>query len=595
MSNFKFNKKHFKRRLNRQQRQFEDMSLQAEQSIERHVYKRFDRLMPVRNFVIGWVGLVVLLIAAVVAQNIGLSSYYQTLTPTPGGIFIEGSQGIYSNANPIYATTDPDNTISSLIFAGLFKNGPDGSLLPNLASSYSVDTTGKVYTVHLKPNLTWQDGVPLTSKDVAFTINTIENPDADSPLFSSWSGVSVTTPNPMTVVFKLPDVLASFPYELTVGIIPQHILGNIPVSSLSSNDFNSIHPVGAGPFAWQSIVVNNASDPDNQEIQITLKPFANYNGGAPKIDQFIEQVYASQDQLVNDFKSKNITAMEAVTPPPDSVQAAKNVYKTNFLLRAENMVFFKTTAGVLADQQVRNALVDGANVPAIIAKLGYSTVPVVEPLLKGQLGYNPSYAQSNYDPTVANQILQKDGWALNSKGLRFKQNQTLTFTITAADTVENQQVTQALINQWKKIGASVNVQLMQPNDFSQAVSTHDYDSILTSISIGKDPDVFVYWDSSQADIRSAYRLNLSEFSNSTADLALEGGRTRLLPALRVAKYQPFLAAWQQQSPSLGLYQPRLLYLSHVPINNLDISTLTNASDRFYNVQNWEVKEAKTTD
>jgi ABC-type transport system substrate-binding protein len=259
------------------------------------------------------------------------------------------------------------------------------------------------------------------------------------------------------------------------------------------------------------------------------------------------------------------------------------------------MVFFKTSSGVLSDSSVRQALVYGANVPNIISNLGYQTVPVREPLLIGQLAYNPTYLQAGYNQVDANNTLNSDGW-IYAKGQQYrsKSNQQLSFTLTAENSTENQMVTSKLQKDWKKIGVKMNLQLLDPIDFQDALSLHNYDAVLAGISIGVDPDVFVYWDSSQADIRSANRLNLSEYKNPTADTSLEAGRTRLGPALRVIKYQPFLQAWQQDNPALGLYQPRLLYLTNGKVGGLDNEMLTIPTDRFNNVQNWEIQEAKVT-
>ena len=227
------------KRLRQGQRQVEDIGSQAEESIDRHLFKRFDRLLPVKRFIAIWVGLMTILLIAVLSQLLSLSGYFQSLKPVPGGIYSEGLVGSFTNANPIYATSDADQTVSSLIFSGLLKTNNQGNLVGNLASSYTVDTTQKVYTVHLKPNLTWQDGRPLTANDVVFTFKTIQDPDAQSPLFSSWQGIKVSAPNSQTVVFKLPDVLASFPYELTTGILPEHILAKVPASDLRSAAFNT--------------------------------------------------------------------------------------------------------------------------------------------------------------------------------------------------------------------------------------------------------------------------------------------------------------------------------------------------------------------
>ena len=98
----------FRRRLRKGQQQVEDLGQQAEQHIEQHFFRRFSRLAPVKRFVIGWVLLVCLLIGALVTQNFLLSGYYQTLAAVPGGIYNEGVLGTFTNANPIYATSDVD-------------------------------------------------------------------------------------------------------------------------------------------------------------------------------------------------------------------------------------------------------------------------------------------------------------------------------------------------------------------------------------------------------------------------------------------------------------------------------------------------------
>lgn len=584
----------FRRRLRKGQRQVEDLGQQAEQQIEQHLFRRFDRLAPIKRFLAGWLGLVLLLIGGLIIQNLSLSGYYQTLGPIPGGIYNEGLEGRFTNANPLYATSDADATVSRLVFAGLFTYNEQGNLTGVLASGYDVDAHGTTYTVRLKPHLTWQDGRPLTSSDVVFTYQMIQNPDAESPLRSSWQGITVTAPNPLTVVFKLPNALAAFPYNLTNGIVPRHLLMHIPPSDLRSADFNTVHPVGAGPFSWQAIAVTGAGDPSNTAEQIALAPFAGYAGGAPKLQKFVVQVFASRNQLVHAFQGGQLTAVEGLNDPPAALLNARSVMQHSLLLRAENMVFFRTSAGVLADANVRQALVRAADVPNIIAGLGYPTRAVREPLLTGQIGYDPSLTQAAFNPKAARQLLDADGWAAGANGLRSKAGKPLAFSLSAADTAEDRLVTGKLRTQWRAVGVQLQVQLQDPADFQSTLAYHSYDAVLYGISIGSDPDVFAYWDSSQADIRSNSRFNLSEWKNAAADTALESGRTRRDPALRVIKYKPFLQAWQQDAPALGLYQPRLLYVTNGPVAGLGDQAINTVTDRFDNVQNWEIREARVT-
>jgi peptide/nickel transport system substrate-binding protein len=582
-----------RRRLHLGQRQVEDLSQQAEQNIDKHLFRRFDRLYKVRRFVISWLCLMVILIIGVSTQTYLLSGYYQKLEPVPGGIYNEGVVGTFTTANPLYATNDVDSTVSHLVFSSLMNYNSQNQLVGELASGYHSDAKGTTYTINLKSNLTWQDGQPLTASDVAFTYHLIQNPDAQSPLISAWQGITVTAVNPTTITFKLTTPLASFPSDLTNGIVPQHLLQNVPVSELRSATFNTSDPIGAGPFQWQTIAVSG-NDPTNAEEQISLVPFNGFVNGGPKLQDFVIHAYASSDQLTKDFSAGQLTGAEGLNVVTPRLKSVPSLEVHNPILTAGVYSFFKTTAGVLADQNVRTALVEAVDTTKIISNLSYPTTAVNEPLLEGQLGYNPAYKQPAYNPTTAAALLTQNGWLPGANGIRSKAGQKLSFTLTVDNNPEYLKDAAQLQAYWKKVGANVSIQTLADADFSSTLQNHEYDAILYGISIGNDPDVFVYWDSSQADVRSTSRLNLSEFKNTAADESLEEGRTRLDAQLRVLKYQPFLKAWQQQLPALGLYQPRLLYLTNGPVFGLDSKIINSNTDRFSNVQNWEINEAKVT-
>lgn len=591
---FKLLKLRLRRRLHLEEKRAEDLSQQAAVGIERYFFRRLGRLHRVRRRVILWVALIVVAIVATSFQAYLLSDDYQTLKPVPGGIYNEGVLGTFTTANPIYAVSDIDTTVSNLIFASLFKYNDQNQLVGDLASSYSVNSEGNIYTVHLKPNLTWQDGKPLTSSDVAFTYNLIENPNAQSPLFNSWQKIKVSTDGPTTVIFNLPDALSSFPEDLTNGILPEHLLANVPADEMRSAPFNFSDPIGSGPFTWTDISVSGNS-PTNAEEQIELRPFNNYVGGQPKLQDFVVHGYANQDELVQAFNAGQLNGAEGLQEVPTSISNNKENVIDNFLLTAGVYTFFKTTSGVLSDQTVRTSLIQGANVASIIAKLNYPTKAVTEPLLDGQLAYNSQYAQPSYNPATAASSLTQDGWVMANDGFRYKNGHQLSFNLTLPNTPEYLMVASQLKKDWGQLGANVILTPEAPGDFSNALQSHTYDSILYGISIGVDPDVFVYWDSSQALANSPTRFNLSEWQDATADESLQEGRTRSDPALRVIDYQNFLSEWQKQSPALGLYQPRLLYITHGPVFGLSPGTINSNTDRFNNVVNWEIDEARVTD
>jgi peptide/nickel transport system substrate-binding protein len=590
----RFLKMRFRRRLRRGRQQVGDLGNQTEQGFEQHFVRRLNHLSPVRRFVAGWLLLLVLLIGGLIAQTFLLSNYFQTLKPVPGGIYNEGMLGTFTNANPLFAASNVDSSVSKLLFAGLFTYDSKNHLTGQLASSYGVSDDGTTYTVHLKPHLTWQDGQPLTSADVLFTYQTIQNADTQSPLQSSWSGITVAAPDARTVTFKLPDPLASFPYNLTNGIVPKHLLDKIAPADLRSADFNTVRPIGAGPFELQAIKVTG-NDPNTAQEQIALLPFDKYEGGKPKLQEFVARIYASRDDLVKAFKGGQLNGAEGLDSVPAALKDMSSMQVHSPLLTAATMAFFKTSDGVLSDQKVRGALVRATDTSGIIKSLGYATHPVNEPLLSGQLGYNPAYAQPKFDAAAARQILDADGWKVGKNGLRSKDGKPLQFTLTAADSPESASVSRQLQRQWRTVGVNVQLLLQNSGDFQNALTYHNYDAVLYGIAIGPDPDVFVYWDSSQADIRASNRLNLSEYKSSQADLSIESGRTRLNPTLRAVKYKSFLEAWQRDSPAVGLYQPRMLYLTHGPVAGFGDHSLNSAAGRFNNVQNWEIRQGKVTD
>lgn len=588
---FKRLRRRFRRQLKRQQRQVENLSANAEQTLERNFWRRLTHLKTVRRFVAGWIILMALIIGCLVAQFQNLSNYYQKLEPVPGGIYTEGMVGSITNINPMYATNDVDRSLSRLLFAGLLTYNVDGKLAPCLASSYQVAADSKTYTVHLKHGLTWHDGQPITAGDVVFTFNTIKDPDAQSPMLSAWQRITITAPDPYTVQFVLPSALADFPYMLTTGIVPKHLLAAVKPADLRSADFNTISPVGAGPFMWHGLQVSGNNPADSEE-QVALLPFSRYALGEPKLNEFILRAYTSADHLRQVFDSGQLSAAAGLSAVP--VDKPANAQIHSLIMSAGTYVFFKTTTGVLADAKVRQALVLASKPNDIIGSLGYMTHPVVSPLLAGQLAFNKTYVQKTGDLTAARLLLQQDGWQPGANGLLTKNNQPLTFNLIATDTPEYHMVADRLQSQWRALGAKVHVQLVTTNDYNSVLANHDYDATLYGIAIGQDPDVYAYWDSSQADVRSNNRLNLSEWNNKTADDALESGRTRLDPQLRTVKYAPFLQAWQQDAPALGLYQPRYLYLTRGTVYGLTTRFIDSSTGRYNGVQNWEIRSARVT-
>ena len=76
----------------------------------------------------------------------------------------KASSGIPSSVSPLSARTQADRDLVALVFSGLVRNGPTGTLVPDLAERWSVDPTGSVWTFQLRDDAVWHDGEPVTAE-----------------------------------------------------------------------------------------------------------------------------------------------------------------------------------------------------------------------------------------------------------------------------------------------------------------------------------------------------------------------------------------------------------------------------------------------
>jgi peptide/nickel transport system substrate-binding protein len=540
-----------------------------------------------------WIVFVLLLIAGVFLQIRGLGQHYLSAQPAPGGIYVEGILGSFTNANPLYANNSVDSSVSRLVFASLLKYDQNHKLVGDLADNYTVDARGVTYTVHLRPNLKWHDGQPLTADDVMFTYQSIQNPDSQSPFSSSWRGITVTAKDKQTVIFTLPNALSAFPYSLTTGIVPKHLLSGIPVAQLRSVNFNVTKPIGSGPFEWEAIEVKGQT-PETREQQIAFVPFADYHGGKPKLSKFIIRSFHDEKNMIASFDNNELNGMAGLNEAPQGYSGNINIYEHNIPLLSEVLVFLKNSNDILQDVKVRQALTRATNTGAVINALEHPVIPAKEPLLQSQVGFDKTLAQLNYDPAQAKSLLDTAGWVVGPDGIRTKAGKKLTIKLYAQDDSEYTKVTKALQEEWRAVGVDVELFLQPDTDLQTTVAFHNYDALVYGVSIGVDPDVLAYWHSSQADITSAH-LNLAEYKSANADKSLEAGRTRTDAAIRALKYRPFLEAWRNDAPAIALYQPRFLYITRGQIFNFKPISMVGGPDRYANVENWMIHEERAAE
>lgn len=584
----------WRRRFRRSRDQVEDIGQQAEQQLDQLIFRRLNRFALVRRFVIAWVLLFGLIFGLVVYQMTALSKYYEEVREVSGGIFSEGILGRYTDANPLYAIGSVDSSVSRLLFSGLLKYDENNELVGDLAEFWGVDDKGSTYTVRLWPDLVWEDGAELTAEDVVFTYQTIQNPDAKSPLYGSWRGVRVKAVDKLTVEFILPSALVSFPHSLTTGIVPKHILGDVQPVQLRSVRFNTEEPVGSGPFKLDVIEVVGET-PETRQEKIALVPNPNYRGDPPKLERYVIRSFYDEDAMVDSFKRRELMAISGLSRVPDRLNDVRDFEEYSVPLTSQVGAFFMTTNPILGDTRVRQALVQSVDQNEIIENIGYPVVASKSPFLSSHFAYNKELAQLPYDVDRANALLDEAGWIKGDDGYRHKEGQELSFQLYSQSTPDYTYASKKLQDYWQKVGVNAGVTLQSDFEIGTTVSRGLYDVLLYGISVGADPDVFAYWHSSQADENAINQLNFSRYSSDVADESLEAGRSRTDEQLRIVKYKTFLESWRNDAPALMLYQPRYLYLTDKAVKGLGLKTLNDPSERYTNVTNWTIRQARVSD
>ena len=192
--------------------------------------------------------------------------------PKNGGQYQEGKTGQPIFINPIISSNETDRDIASLIY----------SPLSDLISNSQIEERTN-YLVKLRQNLLWSDGQPLTSDDIIFTLKTIQDPNANSPLYQTWQGIVTERVSELQVRFILRNPYVFFGNNLqNLPIIPQHIFGKIPAANLKLSNYN-LEPVGSGPYKYDRF----AKRKDGFITRYQLAVNENYYGKKPYIQKFI--------------------------------------------------------------------------------------------------------------------------------------------------------------------------------------------------------------------------------------------------------------------------------------------------------------------
>ena len=300
-----------------------------------------------------------------------LNNKFLVEVPDRGGEMTEGVVGIPRFVNPVLAVSDADKDVVSLVFSGLLKASPDGKLVPDLAASYTISPDGRTYTFTLRDNIFFHDGEPITTEDIEFTIQKIQDSTVKSPKRPIWDGVIVQKINDKEITFSLKQAYAPFIDNFTVGIIPKHIWREVPTDQFSFSELN-INAVGNGPYYIKKVGRNSYGLSNHY----TLQSFEDYPLGQPFVKYINLSFYQNVEDLLSAFQNGDIDTLSGVSPADlKTLDLRNSSIITASLPRVFGVFFNQNQANVFLNKEVRTALDTAIHKDRIISEIlgGYAT------------------------------------------------------------------------------------------------------------------------------------------------------------------------------------------------------------------------------
>ena len=523
-----------------------------------------------------------------------VNNLVSTNVPTNGGFIKEGILGSPRFVNPVLAISEVDHDLTSLIYSGLMKAGSGNTLITDLADSYDTSADGLVYTFVLKDNIYFHDGVKVTTDDVEFTINKIQDSTIKSPKRPGFYDVKVEKIDQKIIKFILKKPYSPFLENLTIGILPKHLWDNLNSEQFPLSQYN-VEPIGSGPYKvtkMDTLKKNMLLIPTYYE----LTSFDKYVVTKPFIDTIIVKFYKDEKTLIDAYDKKEIESVNSISPEKISdIKKQKNSeINTSPLPRVFAVFFNQNQSEALAYKEVRQALNMIVDRDRIVKDIlfGYGD-PLYGPIPATLIDNDPAEQIKNSSVETAIGILTKAGWVkststgIMSKKISKTKTVKLSVTISTLNSDDLVKTAQLVKSDWEKIGAEVEIKQFDFGDLQQnIIRPRKFEALLYGEVIGRDMDFFAFWHSSQRDDPG---LNISMYANTKVDKLLEDARKTLDTSSRIEKYKTFRDEVEKDIPAIFLYSPEFIYITPGKIQGLNLWTVTLPYERFLNINKWYIE------
>jgi len=510
--------------------------------------------------------------------------------PLRGGSVSIGIIGTPRFINPILATSPVDQDMVALVYSGLMRKSPDGTLIPDLAEKYEMSKNGLIYTFTLKDKIYFQDGEPVTADDIVFTINEVKDSITKSPRRVDWDGVNVTKIDDKTIEFTLKQPYSSFLINATLGIMPEHLWSDSPIELNTAN----ISPVGSGPYKIENVIQESSGIINS----FKLSSFKKFILGEPYIKNLSLYFYSNEESLLSALDKKEVNQISSITPLNADILKERNYeIESSVLPRVFGLFFNQNQNQLFADKTVAKAIDRAIDKNKIIREVlfGYG-VAIGEPIPPNMIAYR-EYKEENLSreeirESVQNSLL-KNGWSKDADGFlqktitdknKKKTTTALQFSISTGNAPELVKTAELIRQDLTAVGMKVDVKTFEVGNLNQSViRPRKYDALLFGQIITHESDLYAFWHSSQ---RKDPGLNVAMYTNAKVDKILEDAFVTVNEEERAKKYIQFEDEIKKDIPAIFLYSPNYIYTVPSGLEGASVGHLVSPSDRLLNIYSW---------
>ena len=355
----------------------------------------------------------------------------------------------------------------------------------------SIETQdNKVYKLKLREGLKWSDGQPLSTEDVAFTLEKITSAVISNPAMSIWgaleglddatathpddqpvSGIKVLSPTEMELHFKSPVGKLTLESSLLryLNPVPKHLLGKMSTEELKTTDWFNKPEVVSGPYIPQEV------DPSHYVSYTANK---NYWKGEPKIKTLNIRIYSDASGLLAGLQSGEVDFVQptmASFPQDDVASLAKiDRVEVSYDKPLTNQLLFFNTRNV-TDARVRQAMAYAIDRESLVKQLLGGQGQVTDGFINAGSLFNGKKDEKAlpYNPDKAKELLQAAAW---------KQDKALVFKINAGDSGMTL-AADIIASQLAAVGIQVQVQKVDFNNLLTAANKHDFDMLAVQYTL----------------------------------------------------------------------------------------------------------------